>query len=99
MATEKILIDEKAVHEHSPGEIRMTWNTKNLTSTENVPIRISLWGYRETTSRTELLYIDTIEVLYITLYPLQLMKAAVPAESYVIHLSSASLFSCDVYGQ
>ena len=31
--------------------------------------------------------------------PLQLMKAAVPAESYVIHLSSASLFSCDVYGQ
>ena len=31
--------------------------------------------------------------------PLQLMKAAVPAESYVIHLSYASLFSCDVYGQ
>ena len=30
---------------------------------------------------------------------LQLMKAAVPAESYVIHLSSASLVSCDVYGQ
>ena len=29
----------------------------------------------------------------------QLMKAAVPAESYVIHLSSASLVSCDVYGQ
>ena len=29
----------------------------------------------------------------------KLMKAAVPAESYVIHLSSASLFSCDVYGQ
>ena len=25
------------------------------------------------------------------------MKAAVPAESYVIHLSSASLVSCDVY--
>ena len=31
--------------------------------------------------------------------PLQLMKAAVPAKSYVIHLSSASLVSCDVYGQ
>ena len=31
--------------------------------------------------------------------PLQLMKAAVPAENYVIHLSSASLVSCDVYGQ
>ena len=31
--------------------------------------------------------------------PLQLTKAAVPAESYAIHLSSASLFSCDVYGQ
>ena len=29
----------------------------------------------------------------------QLMKAAVPAESYAIHLSSASLVSCDVYGQ
>jgi len=27
------------------------------------------------------------------------MKAAVPAETSVIHLSSASLFSCDVYGQ
>ena len=27
------------------------------------------------------------------------MKAAVPAESYVIHLSSASLVSCDVYWQ
>ena len=32
-------------------------------------------------------------------HPLQLMKAAVPAESYVIHFSSASLVSCDVYGQ
>ena len=30
---------------------------------------------------------------------IKLMKAAVPAESYVIHLSSASLVSCDVYGQ
>ena len=29
----------------------------------------------------------------------ELMKAAVPAESYVIHLSSVSLVSCDVYGQ
>ena len=36
---------------------------------------------------------------YHYLHHLQLMKAAVPAESYVIHLSSASLFSCDVYGQ
>ena len=31
--------------------------------------------------------------------PLQLMKAAVLAESYAIHLSSACLVSCDVYGQ
>ena len=30
---------------------------------------------------------------------LQLMKATVSAESYVIHLSSASLVSCDVYEQ
>ena len=29
----------------------------------------------------------------------QLMKAAVPAKSYAIHHSSASLVSCDVYGQ
>ena len=36
---------------------------------------------------------------YLEHIALQLMKAAVPAESYVIHLSSASLFSCDVYGQ
>jgi len=27
------------------------------------------------------------------------MKATVPAENYVIHLSSASLVSCDIYGQ
>jgi len=27
------------------------------------------------------------------------LHSAVPAESYVIHLSSASLVSCDVYGQ
>ena len=38
-------------------------------------------------------------ITVLTSLPLQLMKAAVPAESYVIHLSSASLFSCDVYGQ
>ena len=32
-------------------------------------------------------------------YGTYLPTAAVPAESYVIHLSSASLVSCDVYGQ
>ena len=40
-----------------------------------------------------------LKVTIISCLPLQLMKAAVPAESYVIHLSSASLVSCDVYGQ
>jgi len=60
-ATERIFFDGENIHQRAPAEIRMTWNRFNLTTSENIPIRISLWGYRETTIRPELLYIDMIE--------------------------------------
>ncbi|KAJ9599570.1 hypothetical protein L9F63_009968, partial [Diploptera punctata] len=60
-ATERIYIDESSVHETNPAEIKITWDKKNLTSVDSAQIRISIWGYRETTIRPELLYIDLIE--------------------------------------
>ncbi|KAJ9599568.1 hypothetical protein L9F63_009966 [Diploptera punctata] len=71
-ATQKIFIDEATVHETNPAEIKITWDRKNLTSNENEQIRISIWGYRETTIEPELLYIDLIE------------ESAVNSGSYVI---------------
>ncbi|XP_069696205.1 protein mesh isoform X2 [Periplaneta americana] len=60
-ATERIYFQTDDVHERAPAEIKITWDKFNLTSSENTPIRISLWGYRETTIRPELLYIDMLE--------------------------------------
>ncbi|XP_012265044.2 protein mesh isoform X2 [Athalia rosae] len=60
-AQEKIFFSTKAVHEKDPGEIRITWNQFNLTSNLNAVLQISLWGYRETTIRPELEYIDLLE--------------------------------------
>jgi len=60
-AIDRIYFEGDSVHERAPAEIRMRWNKFNLTTSENTPIRISLWGYRETTIRPELLYIDMIE--------------------------------------
>jgi len=60
-ATERIYFEGDDVHQRAPSEIRIRWNRFNLTTSENAPIRISLWGYRETTIRPELLYIDMIE--------------------------------------
>jgi hypothetical protein len=61
-AIDRIYFDGDNVHERAPAEIRITWNRWNLTTSESAPIKISLWGYRETTIRPELLYIDMIEV-------------------------------------
>jgi len=61
-ATERIFFEGENVHQQAPAEIKISWNRFNLTTGENTPIRISLWGYRETTIRPELLYIDMIEV-------------------------------------
>ncbi|XP_066998795.2 protein mesh isoform X2 [Anabrus simplex] len=61
-AAQKIIFQsEDDVHLKSPAEIKFTWNSYNLTSNSNAGIRISLWGYRETTIRPELLYIDMLE--------------------------------------
>ncbi|XP_012287244.1 protein mesh isoform X2 [Orussus abietinus] len=60
-ATEKIFFSTRAVHEREPTEIHITWNKYNLTSNLNAAVQISLWGYRETTIRPELEYIDILE--------------------------------------
>ncbi|GJQ65539.1 hypothetical protein Trydic_g7640 [Trypoxylus dichotomus] len=59
-AAEKIFFEDNNVNEKNPSEIRIKWVRHNLTINENAPIRISLWGYRETTIRPEFLYIDQI---------------------------------------
>lgn len=61
-ATERIFFQNKAVHDRYPREIKITWDAYNLTSNLNAEIRLSLWGYRETTIRPEFEYIDLLEV-------------------------------------
>ena len=61
-ATEKIFFSTRAVHERAPRDIKITWNAYNLTSNLNAEVQISLWGYRETTIRPELEYIELLEV-------------------------------------
>jgi hypothetical protein len=67
-ATDRIFFEGDTVHERAPAEIRISWNRHNLTTSESAPIKISLWGYKETTIRPELLYIDMIEVGYLNLH-------------------------------
>jgi hypothetical protein len=67
-ATDRIYFEGDDVHQRAPAEIRISWNRQNLTTSETAPIKISLWGYRETTIRPELLYIDTIEVIYLMIF-------------------------------
>lgn len=47
-------------NEKYPDEIGITWERYNLTTNENAPIRISLWGYRESTIRPEFIYITDL---------------------------------------
>ncbi|XP_060531406.1 protein mesh isoform X2 [Cylas formicarius] len=59
-AAQKIYFKDQRIHEKSPAEIKITWEKYNLTTNENANIRISLWGYRETTIHPSLLYIGDI---------------------------------------
>jgi hypothetical protein len=61
-AIDRIFFEGDDVHQRAPAEIKISWNKYNLTASESTQIKISLWGYRETTIRPELLYIDMIEV-------------------------------------
>lgn len=60
-AIDRIFFEGDDVHQRAPAEIKISWNKYNLTASESTQIKISLWGYRETTIRPELLYIDMIE--------------------------------------
>ena len=60
----KDFFSTNAIHQRDPAEIKFTWSAHNLTSNLNAAVQISLWGYRETTIRPELEYIDILEVIY-----------------------------------
>ncbi|XP_066592875.1 protein mesh isoform X2 [Prorops nasuta] len=59
-ATERIFFMDQAVHEKNPGSIKIAWNQYNLTSNLQANIQISVWGYRERTTKPELEYIDLL---------------------------------------
>lgn len=59
-ATEKIFFMDNGIYEKYPSQIRLTWVKQNLTTNENAPIRMSLWGYREKTTTPEFVYIDSL---------------------------------------
>lgn len=61
-ATAGIQFETTHVHEKYPPVIKITWDRYNLTTNLVAGVRISLWGYRETTIKPELEYIDLIEV-------------------------------------
>lgn len=42
-------------------DLTLQWDPYNLTMNRDAKVTISLWGYRETSIRPELLYIDTLE--------------------------------------
>lgn len=60
-ATDRIFFETQDVHERNPSEIKITWNSQNLTSNLNAVVRISLYGYRETTIKPELEFITVLE--------------------------------------
>ncbi|XP_028136184.2 protein mesh isoform X2 [Diabrotica virgifera virgifera] len=59
-ATQKIFFKDMKLHEKSPSELKITWEKQNLTTNDNANIRISLWGYRETTMKPVFVYITDI---------------------------------------
>ncbi|XP_037921986.1 protein mesh isoform X5 [Hermetia illucens] len=60
-ATDRIFFETDAVYKKAPAEIKISWNKYNLTANLNAGVRISLWGYRESTIRPQLEYIDMID--------------------------------------
>ncbi|XP_076664606.1 sushi domain containing 2 mesh isoform X2 [Andrena cerasifolii] len=65
-ATEKIFVGN-TVREREPAEIKITWDSYNLTSNLNAGVQISLWGYRETKTTPEFEYIASLEKAYTNL--------------------------------
>lgn len=59
-ATEKIFFMDDGIFQKTPPQIKITWVHRNLTTNENAPVRISLWGYRERTTTPEFFYIDSL---------------------------------------
>ncbi|GAB0092360.1 Protein mesh [Sergentomyia squamirostris] len=60
-ATDRIFFENQDVYQRAPSEVKISWNRYNLTTNFNAGVRISLWGYRESTIRPQLEYIDMIE--------------------------------------
>ena len=44
-----------------PGSLRLMWDPYNLTMNRDAKVSISLWGYKESHIKPELLYIDMLE--------------------------------------
>ena len=64
-ATEKISLEleDNEIHKvDTKKSIVITWIKQNLTTNYDARLKLSVWGYRETTIKPELLYIDTLEV-------------------------------------
>lgn len=59
-AAQKIFFSDMSYNDRSPAELTIKWDRKNLTANENANIRISLWGYRETTVRPQFRYITEL---------------------------------------
>ncbi|BES91125.1 AMOP [Nesidiocoris tenuis] len=60
-AEEKITFTDDSVHQKYPNEIKITWNRYNLTTNTAALVQISIWGYKEVTTRPQFMYIDTLE--------------------------------------
>ncbi|KAK6626128.1 hypothetical protein RUM43_006433 [Polyplax serrata] len=60
-ASEKIHFQSESVHEKNPNEITITWDNYNLTANAAASLTISIFGYKETTIRPQLMYIDILE--------------------------------------
>jgi len=61
-AMEKIHFKTNDVHLKNPSQIEISWEKANLTTNSAASLSISIYGYKETTIRPQLMYIDTLEV-------------------------------------
>lgn len=50
-ATDRIFFETDDVYKREASQLRISWNAMNLTTNLNANIRISLFGYRESTIR------------------------------------------------
>ncbi|KAF2892757.1 hypothetical protein ILUMI_13415 [Ignelater luminosus] len=60
IASQKIFFEDYSVHKKDALEIKISWIHRNLTVNENTNVRISLWGYRETISEPEFLFLGQL---------------------------------------